>query len=132
MMKVSLAVGVFISSAVSALQPPRPQSALKATTLDPSTLVNGGAVAPAGWECDAEANCVEVPACNDQVCRTSLDVRIHGQWYDLSGTYHAHAGALILASPKNVPDYYVNAHSLTLLSPEIRLAQGSPCWRTLD
>ena len=87
-MKLSGAVGVLILASVSALQPPRPQSALKATTLDPGTFVNGGAVAPSGWECDEEANCVEVPACDDQVCRTSLDVRIHGKWYDLSGTYY--------------------------------------------
>jgi hypothetical protein len=29
--------------------------------------------------------CKEVPACDEEVCRTSLDVRIHGDWYDLSG-----------------------------------------------
>ena len=84
-MKVFLGVGICILSRVSALQSPRPQSALKATTLDPTTLVNGGTVAPSGWECDDQANCVEVPACDDKVCRTSLDVRIHGKWYDLSG-----------------------------------------------
>jgi hypothetical protein len=87
-MKLALVVGVSIVSSVSALQSPRPQSALKATTLDPNTIVNGGAVAPSGWQCDEEANCVEIPVCDDQVCRTSLDVRIHGQWYDLSGTYY--------------------------------------------
>lgn len=42
------------------------------------------------WECDAEAVCVEVPACTDDVCRTSLDVRIHNRWYDLSGWRNAH------------------------------------------
>ena len=46
------------------------------------------------WECDDEANCVEVAACDDEECRTSLDVRIHGQWYDLAGWRKAHpAGA---------------------------------------
>jgi len=46
------------------------------------------------WECDEDANCVAVPACDDQVCRTSLDVRLHGTWYDLSGWRKAHpAGA---------------------------------------
>ena len=45
---------------------------------------------PTAWECDEEAECVEVPACDDQDCRTSLDVRIHGQWYDLSGWRKAH------------------------------------------
>jgi len=37
------------------------------------------------WECDDDANCVAVPACDEVSCRTSLDVRIHGKWYDLSG-----------------------------------------------
>jgi hypothetical protein len=40
---------------------------------------------PTAWECNEEAECVEVPACNDEECRTTLDVRIHGKWYDLSG-----------------------------------------------
>ncbi|KAL7469624.1 hypothetical protein ACHAXS_009886 [Conticribra weissflogii] len=49
---------------------------------------------PTAWECDEEAECVEVPACDEQDCRTSLDVRLHGQWYDLSGWRKAHpAGA---------------------------------------
>jgi hypothetical protein len=37
------------------------------------------------WECDDEAQCAEVPACDEEQCRTSLDVRIHGEWYDLTG-----------------------------------------------
>lgn len=46
------------------------------------------------WECDEDANCVEVDACDQEQCRTSLDVRIHNQWYDLSGWRKAHpAGA---------------------------------------
>ena len=49
---------------------------------------------PTAWECDEEANCVEVPACDEEKCRTSLDVRIHNTWYDLSGWRQAHpAGA---------------------------------------
>lgn len=40
---------------------------------------------PVAWNCDDDANCVEVDPCDDKECRTSLDVRIHGQWYDLSG-----------------------------------------------
>lgn len=43
-----------------------------------------------GWDCDEEANCVEVPACDEEACRTTLDVRIHGEWYDLSGWRKAH------------------------------------------
>jgi hypothetical protein len=45
---------------------------------------------PTTWQCDDEAVCVEVAACDDQVCRTSLDVRVHGKWYDLSGWRAAH------------------------------------------
>ena len=49
---------------------------------------------PTAWECDEDAECVLVPACDDVNCRTSLDVRIHSQWYDLSGWRKAHpAGA---------------------------------------
>ncbi len=50
--------------------------------------VNGkGGVENVAWDCDDEANCVQVDACDENECRTSLDVRIHGTWYDLSGTY---------------------------------------------
>jgi hypothetical protein len=37
------------------------------------------------WDCDEEANCVQIEACDEVECRTTLDVRIHGDWYDLSG-----------------------------------------------
>jgi hypothetical protein len=55
-----------------------------------SSLSSSSIVEPlAGtWECNEEAECVSVPECSDQECRTSLDVRIHGEWYDLTGTYH--------------------------------------------
>lgn len=57
-----------------------------------SSVINGDAVAdkPVGWECDEDANCIEVDPCDDNGCRTSLDIRIHGQWYDLSGWRKAH------------------------------------------
>uniref|UniRef100_A0A7S1YLP1 Cytochrome b5 heme-binding domain-containing protein n=1 Tax=Grammatophora oceanica TaxID=210454 RepID=A0A7S1YLP1_9STRA len=62
-----------------------------ATTLEPPTKVNGDATKEAvGWDCDDEANCVQVDPCNEESCRTSLDVRIHGEWYDLSGWRKAH------------------------------------------
>ena len=49
---------------------------------------------PTAWECNDEAECVVVPACDEEDCRTSLDVRVHGTWYDLSGWRKAHpAGA---------------------------------------
>mmetsp|Transcript_175 Transcript_175/g.306 ORF Transcript_175/g.306 Transcript_175/m.306 type:complete len:502 (+) Transcript_175:186-1691(+) len=49
---------------------------------------------PKAWDCDAEAECVEVPVCDEEKCRTTLDVRIQGDWYDLSGWRKAHpAGA---------------------------------------
>lgn len=44
------------------------------------------------WECDEEANCIQVDACDQEVCRTSLDVRIHNTWFDLSGWRKAHPG----------------------------------------
>lgn len=53
----------------------------------PPDVVNGE---PTAWDCDEDAVCVPVPACDDEVCRTSLDVRIHNQWYDLSGWRKAH------------------------------------------
>ena len=53
----------------------------RASTLEPTSTTTG----PTTWECDEDAQCVEVPACNEEECRTSLDVRIHGDWYDLSG-----------------------------------------------
>ena len=56
-------------------------SPFQATTLEPPTATEG----PTTWECDEDAECVEVPACDDEGCRTSLDVRIHGEWYDLTG-----------------------------------------------
>jgi len=43
------------------------------------------------WECDDDLEqCVQVPACDELECRTSLDVRIHDKWYDLSGWRKAH------------------------------------------
>jgi hypothetical protein len=83
--------------------PPARQSAgrLGATIAPPPP--EGAVLAPNGggdsaqettWECDEDANCVAVPACDDTECRTSLDVRIHGTWHDLSGWRKAHpAGA---------------------------------------
>lgn len=53
-------------------------------------LVANGDGAPTTWDCDDEANCVEVPACDEESCRTSLDVRIHSKWYDLTGWRKAH------------------------------------------
>jgi len=40
-----------------------------------------------GWECNEEAECVKIPACDGEQCQTSLDVRIHNTWYDLSGMF---------------------------------------------
>lgn len=45
---------------------------------------------PTTYECDSEADCTLVPACDTETCRTSLDVRIHSTWYDLSGWRKAH------------------------------------------
>eukprot|EP00586_Coscinodiscus_wailesii_P014166 CAMPEP_0172506006 /NCGR_PEP_ID=MMETSP1066-20121228/191078_1 /TAXON_ID=671091 /ORGANISM="Coscinodiscus wailesii, Strain CCMP2513" /LENGTH=467 /DNA_ID=CAMNT_0013282847 /DNA_START=189 /DNA_END=1592 /DNA_ORIENTATION=+ len=62
---------------------------MSAATLDGVTTVNGEK-SPTAWECDEDAKCVEVPACDEEACRTTLDVRIHGTWYDLSGWRKAH------------------------------------------
>ena len=54
----------------------------------PDALVNGNSQVnePTTWECDDDLQqCVEVPACDEDGCRTTLDVRINGEWYDLSG-----------------------------------------------
>jgi fatty acid desaturase len=56
----------------------------------PTGTVIGSDNTPTAWDCDKDANCAEVPACDEQACRTSLDVRIHGKWYDLSGWRKAH------------------------------------------
>lgn len=59
-----------------------------ATTPD---MVNGqNNASPTVWECDEEINCEEVPACDEESCRTTLDVRLYGEWYDLSGWRKGH------------------------------------------
>lgn len=98
--RVTLAALLAVSgggiSSVGAFSPPSSkagaattQKKMVATAPPMPGTANGGSSsgseAPLGWECDDEANCVQVPACDDDGCRTSLDVRIHGEWYDLSG-----------------------------------------------
>ena len=99
-MAVFLAVSGNGISSVGAFSPPSPRAAaaspsvattqknMVATAPPMPGTANGGSSssdAPLGWDCDDEANCVQVPACDEEVCRTSLDVRIHNEWYDLSG-----------------------------------------------
>lgn len=63
---------------------------LRAATIEETTTASSDATAAlTTWECDEEAQCVEVPACDEEQCRTSLDVRIHGEWYDLTGSSFA-------------------------------------------
>lgn len=71
----------------------------KAATIDETTTTSSSTTTTNGsttsdelttWECNDEAECVEVPACDEEQCRTSLDVRIHGEWYDLTGWRKAH------------------------------------------
>ena len=76
------------SRGVASVSPPAPSIADRTVTTttkksDDSLLTNK----PVGWDCDDAANCVEVDPCDEVKCRTSLDVRIHGQWYDLSGEF---------------------------------------------
>ncbi|KAL7478598.1 hypothetical protein ACHAW6_004358 [Cyclotella cf. meneghiniana] len=63
---------------------------LDKTDTEPNTDQDSLSGMPTAWECNEEAECAEVPACDEVNCRTSLDVRIHGKWYDLSGWRKAH------------------------------------------
>lgn len=75
----------FVSIARPSLVKPIYASTLESPTVEDSTK------APTSWECDDDlTECKEVPACDEEACRTSLDVRIHGEWYDLSGWRKAH------------------------------------------
>jgi acyl-lipid Delta6-acetylenase / acyl-lipid (9-3)-desaturase len=71
----------------------QPLTTRYSTVVDPSTTIANGLSQPdqpTVYECDDEINCVLVPACDEQECRTSLDVRIHNVWYDLSGWRKGH------------------------------------------
>lgn len=91
MMKGSATNIVFLAFAASTAHAFVPQQILVSrtmvTSLRSATLETPPAATeePTTWECDDDAQCVEVPACDEEACRTSLDVRIHGEWYDLSG-----------------------------------------------
>lgn len=89
---------VSFSGSLVNVGPPYPLSKLYSTTVE-ETATSSSTVAafdnkeqaPTTWECDEDVTlCVEVPACDKEVCRTSLDVRIHGDWYDVSGWRKAH------------------------------------------
>ena len=76
------AVSAFVPSGRRGIAPLRSTVAVptqrKAATLDEtSTVPNGEATT---WDCNDEAECVVVPACDEEGCRTSLDVRIHGEF----------------------------------------------------
>jgi hypothetical protein len=76
------------------------RTSLIAATLDQPPTFNKNGTAPGlvveshdamggSWECNDDAtDCKQVPECDEQglSCKTSLDVRIHGDWYDLTGT----------------------------------------------
>jgi hypothetical protein len=79
------------------------------------------------WECNEEAECVQVPECNDDQCRTSLDVRIHGEWYDLTGT-----SVLVQSRIKQYTVYSPIALSHDTTSLNVRLAKGPSCGCPLD
>lgn len=83
----------FHSSPRARLIRARPSSSNTRLQVSASTpLVSNNSTEATAWECDEDANCVQVPACDEQECRTSLDVRIHNKWYDLSGTLHTNDG----------------------------------------
>jgi len=80
-----------ISSNVRSVSTSIAQSTISAPNGE--VAVNGDS-SPKAWDCDEDANCAQVEACDEEQCRTTLDVRIHGEWYDLSGWRKAHpAGA---------------------------------------
>jgi len=63
---------------------------LKSSTLEEVAIKGENKVEPVSWKCNEDAECVQVPVCNEIKCRTSLDVRIHDTWYDISGFRKAH------------------------------------------
>jgi len=99
---VALSVALSGETDAFAFQPasrvaPRSAPLYSAVIEEPATVANGVTAlseSPKSWDCDEEATCVEIEACDEEDCRTSLDVRIHGDWYDLTGWRKAHpAGA---------------------------------------
>jgi len=92
-------------ASISAFSSPTQRMALpRVSTARFSTVVespvNGASVAgseiemPTAYDCNEEAECVIIEPCDEVECRTTLDVRMHGDWYDLSGWRKAHpAGA---------------------------------------
>lgn len=91
--RTALTALLLTPTSVSGFAPSSPLTLRPATTglsvASIPNVVNGDSSsvsAPTAYDCDEEANCVVVDACDEEVCRTSLDVRIHGEWYDLSGT----------------------------------------------
>lgn len=154
-MAVFLAVSGNGISSVGAFSPPSPRAAAAspsvATTQKnmvatappmPGTANgSGSSEAPLGWECDDEANCVQVPACDEEACRTSLDVRIHNEWYDLSGESAPYIFHGIAHAPPSAArcsflgalDLPFRILNIVFLCNAIdRMAQGSSCWRPLD
>ena len=60
-------------------------ASVSASLSSSSAAASTTASVPKAWDCDEEANCVSIDACDEEKCRTTLDVRIHGEWYDMSG-----------------------------------------------
>jgi len=69
----------------STLENPSTRNTNATSSLDETHDALGGS-----WECNDNADCKAVPECDALQCRTSLDVRIHGEWYDLTGWRKAH------------------------------------------
>lgn len=55
-----------------------------------TTIPSNDTTIQMGWDCNDEVECTEVPICTEQECRTSLDVRYHNVWYDVSGWRSKH------------------------------------------
>lgn len=79
---IASTTAAFVPTRLAKLQRHATLNPIGASTLEPPTTTGQETT----WECDDDlTECKEVPACDEEACRTSLDVRIHGDWYDLSG-----------------------------------------------
>jgi len=83
-----LSPAAHLPSSFRGARPARASTLLPSSTLTPPPAPTTSDTT--AYDCDENAECVAVDKCDDVECRTSLDVRIHNVWYDLSGWRKAH------------------------------------------